>query len=183
MGIFDLFKFKRQSANSFFETQHEDGISTYETAPKKVIEVDGVTIMSNFIINKDEETAALHREATRLRDAGDLDNAIVTLQKVQERMRKSNFSNTAERWVRLPLFLQQAGRFNESEFEFQRLLDDLPALARREAHIGDRSISYGKGTSKRSIYNLIIRTHKKVINEKWALAKLRQERRLTKGYS
>lgn len=180
MGLFDLFKFKKKSAGGFVETRREDGIATYETAPKKVVEVAGITITSNFVINKDEETAALHREATRLRDAGDLDSAIVALQKVQERMRKSSFSNTAERWVRLPLFLQQAGRFNEAELEFQRLLDDLPDLARREVGIGDRSVYYGKGTSKKSICNLIVKTHKNVINEKWALAKQREDRRLAK---
>lgn len=184
MGIFSFLFWKKPAGNkpthTFRETRREDGVSTYETAPKKVIEVDGVTIMSNFVINKDEETAALHREATHWKESGDWDNAIATLQKAQERMRKSNLSNTAESWVRLPLFLQQGGRFNEAELEFQRLLDDLPALARKEAHIGDRSISYGKGTSKRSIYNLITRTHNKIINEKWTLAKKREASRLAK---
>lgn len=165
---------------NFKETKCENGITTYETEPRKVAETGGIAIMSSFVINKDEETAALHRKATSLRDAGDLDSAIVALQKAQERMRQSNFSHTAESWVRLPLFLQQAGRFHEAELEFQRLLDDLPDLARREAGIGDHSISYGKGTSKRSICSHIVKVHKQVINEKWALARKREERRQAK---
>lgn len=71
---------------------------------------------------EDEEISALHREATRLKDVGDLDKAIAALQKAQNLMRRSNVVNTTESWLRLPLFLQQGGRFDEAMVEFNRIL-------------------------------------------------------------
>lgn len=123
MGILNLL---------FGKKAEKDGVVTYETEPKQVAEVMGVKITSSIIINRDEETAELHREATRLKDAGDWDGAVAALQKAQERMRKSNFSHTTESWVRLPLFLQQAGRFEEAMTEFNRLLDEVDDLMAKE---------------------------------------------------
>lgn len=124
MGFFtDLFK--KKPTNVFSETKRENGVVTYETEPQNILEVNGITITSGFVINKDEETASLHREATRLKDAGDWDGAVAALQKAQDRMRKSNFSHTTEGWLRLPLFLQQGGRFDESMDEFNRLLNEV----------------------------------------------------------
>lgn len=148
MGFFAKL-FQSKPARSLSETRRENGVVTYELEPRTVAEAGGVTITSNLVINKDEETAELHKEATRWKREGDWDKAVAALQKAQARMRQSSFSHTPQDWVRLPLFLQQAGRFVEAEVEFQRLLDDLPNLARSGAAIGDRSVSFGKGTSQK----------------------------------
>lgn len=99
---------------------------------KIIGEVRGVKVGVGIEINHDEETASLHREATRLMDAGDWDGSIAALYKAQERMRNSSTGFPIEQWVRLPLYLQQAGRFDEAMAEFNRLLDEVEALRGKE---------------------------------------------------
>lgn len=76
---------------------------------------------------REEDIASLHRAATAMKDSGDVDKAIYALQKAQKLMRESSFSHTTESWLRLPLFLQQGGKFDEAMVEFDRLLDDTDA--------------------------------------------------------
>lgn len=179
MGFFtDLFK--KKPTNVFTETKRENGVVTYETEPQKVLEVSGITVETSFVINKDEVTAALGRKATVLKSAKDWDGAINTLREMQVRMRVSHTHYGVETWCRLALVLQQAGRFNEAEQEFQSLLDNLPRLARKESFMDDPNISFGKTTSKKKIFNLIVSSHTKIIKEKWELAKKREERKLAK---
>lgn len=85
------------------------------------------------VVDSHDATAALHREATRMKVAGDWDGAVSALQKAQELMRNSNVINTTESWVRLPLFLQQAGRFEEAMEEFNRLLNEIDTLKAKES--------------------------------------------------
>jgi hypothetical protein len=50
-------------------------------------------------------------------------------------MRTSNTSYTIEQWLRLPLFLQQAGRFDEAMLEFGELIAEMkPRIAREFGH-------------------------------------------------
>ena len=114
----------KNTSDVFVETKRENGVVTYETPPQKILETHGITLTASMVINRDEETAALHREATQLKYIADWDGAIESLKKAQERMRHSNFRHPAESWLRLPLFLQQGGRFDEAMEEFNRILDE-----------------------------------------------------------
>ena len=98
-----------------------------------------ITITSSLIINRDEEIAALHREATRLKETGDWDGAVAGLREAQVRMRESSTSYPIETWVRLPLFLKQAGRFEEAMLEFSRQLDEIDGrIAKEFSHQPER---------------------------------------------
>jgi hypothetical protein len=123
---------------------------------------------------------ALGRKATVFKQAKDWDSAIKTLCEMQEMMWVSPVHYGVDEWCRLALVLQQAGRFEESEVEFQKLLNDLPRLARKQSFMDDSNISFGKDTSKKSIYNQIIKIHRVIIKERWALAKTREARKVAK---
>ncbi|WP_322080250.1 hypothetical protein [Burkholderia cenocepacia] len=85
---------------------------------------------------KDIETSALLREATRLSDTGDLDKAIACLQETHRRMAISPVSYPVETWLRLPLYLQKAGRFAEAMDEFAKLVANTPTrIAREQPHL------------------------------------------------
>lgn len=76
----------------------------------------------SLMINHDEKIAELNREATRQKNAGNLDKAITALQEVQRCMRDSSLMYPTESWLRLPLFLQEGNRFDEAMEEFNRIL-------------------------------------------------------------
>ncbi|WP_329007129.1 hypothetical protein [Pseudomonas aeruginosa] len=69
-----------------------------------------------------EEAARLGREATALKSSGNLGGAIRCLQEVKRLMGSNPRGYTAQQWLRLPLYLQEAGRFDEAMEEFQELL-------------------------------------------------------------
>lgn len=80
----------------------------------------------------DKKIAALHREATRYKDV-DWDKAIACLQEAAVLMRKNKKSiHEVDRWLRLPVFLQQAGRFDEAMQEFKQLLKEVKPRVKRE---------------------------------------------------
>ena len=68
---------------------------------------------------EDPETAALLRKATEYADAKDWDCAISCLRKANAR---APFQVLGKSALRLPLYLQKAGRFDEAMREFERLL-------------------------------------------------------------
>ncbi len=70
--------------------------------------------------------ARLGREATDLKSSGDMDGAIQCLQEVKRLMIANPNGCTVQQWLRLPLYLQQAGRFDEAMGEFQELLISPP---------------------------------------------------------
>jgi hypothetical protein len=83
----------------------------------------------------DDRIAVLHREATRLKGV-DWDGAIHALSEAAVLMRERT-GYPAERRTRLPLFLQQAGRYEEAIHEFERLLMEAEIRVPREfAHQG-----------------------------------------------
>jgi len=73
----------------------------------------------------------LHIEATRLDNAGDLPGAIEQLYKANQIERASGIDHGVKRSLRLPLFLQKAGRFDESIVEFHAVIDELPERVKR----------------------------------------------------
>ncbi|WP_171694570.1 hypothetical protein [Methylomonas sp. ZR1] len=95
----------------------------------------GATIAtSNIVITKnpiDERIAALHREATQHK-VFDWDAAVACLQEANDLMRRHGGIYDIERWLRLPVFLQQAGRFQEAMQVFNQLLNDVEPRVRAE---------------------------------------------------
>lgn len=88
----------------------------------------GATVVSSTVhITKnpiEEKIAALHQEATANKKTN-WDKAITCLQEAADLMRRHDSKHETERWTRLPVFLQQAGRFDEAMLEFERLLKEV----------------------------------------------------------
>ena len=74
---------------------------------------------------KDEEISSLNRQATEHFGNKEFGQAIECLEKAQELMRKSLISFPIETYLRLPLYLQQAGRFDEAMQKFEKLLHEV----------------------------------------------------------
>lgn len=127
----------------------------------------------------DEETSALGRQATVLKKAKDWDNAIRTLRKMKERMWYSPVHFGIDAWCRLPLVLQQAGRFEESEQEFEILLAELPRLARKFSFMDEPNIYVGK-PGKEAMYKEIIKTYRKLFMERRELSRKREQTKLAR---
>lgn len=71
----------------------------------------------------DQKIDDLHREATRHKKT-DLEQAILCLKKAK-RLMKEDDGRLIDQWLRLPLFLQKAGRFDEAMLEFERILKNV----------------------------------------------------------
>lgn len=86
-----------------------------------------ITVTSDPI---DEEIATLHREATALK-GNDWTQAVALLQKAAALEAQHDRFADADRMVRLPIFLQQAGRFDEAMAEFSRLIERVQAYVQK----------------------------------------------------
>lgn len=62
--------------------------------------------------------------ATEYKKAGDLDRAIATLRKAYARIAAGRISYSVQTFLRLPMYLQAAGRRDEAWAEFMRLLEE-----------------------------------------------------------
>lgn len=71
----------------------------------------------------EQRISSLHREATELKSNGDLDRAIQCLREAENLKKNVRTIYPIKHSLRLPLFLQQSGKFDEAMVEFQRLLD------------------------------------------------------------
>lgn len=81
-----------------------------------------MSIIGNFF-GLFQSPGSLLRKATRLHDAGDLEKSITTLHKAYKAIRKEGkWSHPIEIYLRLPLYLQEAGHPNEAWKEFNNLL-------------------------------------------------------------
>ncbi|MBL8396163.1 MAG: hypothetical protein JNK99_15695 [Candidatus Accumulibacter sp.] len=134
------------------------------------------TFSIEVVVSHDEELAALMRLATQHADAKDWDAALATLYEAKARMIESLGHQTNEAWCKLPLYLSRAGRFAEAMAEFDWLLADAPRRARKESYLDDPSVSYGKGTTKQSMYRLNLRNIKRVVAQSRAVALRRQQK-------
>jgi tetratricopeptide (TPR) repeat protein len=73
----------------------------------------------------DKEIADLHKKATAQKKENKIDLAIETLKKANEKMQKSTTEYPVESWLRLPKYLQKAGRFQESLIFFGYVIKQL----------------------------------------------------------
>lgn len=86
----------------------------------------------------EERSRELLRDATQKKDEKNLDGAIASLREAYKLMAQSTISYPIETFLRLPLYLQQAGRYAESIQEFERLLSNTPAqIARAFSHVSE----------------------------------------------
>lgn len=113
MGVFDWFKKKPDV---------------------KKIDCGPVTLTCQIVVNKNptnEKIAALHREATTHKDVNWL-AAVECLKEAAALMRQYPSNYVLDRWTRLPVFMQQAGQFDEAMQEFERLLSEVETRVRQE---------------------------------------------------
>ena len=69
-----------------------------------------------------KDPAKYLREATSKKKAGDMDSAIKSLREAYKIISKTSINYTIDTYLRLPLYLQQAGKNDEAWSEFNRLL-------------------------------------------------------------
>jgi hypothetical protein len=138
-----------------------------------------VSVTTQTVFGERSKAAALHREATVLKDAGDWNGAVAKLMEAKEVMLHDNHVHTSDSWCRLAKFLQYAGRYDESMREFDFLLGDLERRARVAYHLDNPAISYGK-ESKKKLARASIRRNKSVINQEREIVKAREARKIRK---
>lgn len=87
----------------------------------------------------EERASELLKLATQKKNEKDLDGAITCLRQAYNLMAQSNLSYPIETYLRLPLYLQQAGHYTDSIAEFERLLRNAPAkIAKDFSHISEQ---------------------------------------------
>lgn len=72
----------------------------------------------------EDKISFLHREATSLKSEKKLNEAISCLREAEELKLQVTMTYPIKHYLRLPLFLQQNGQFDEAMQEFQKLLDN-----------------------------------------------------------
>jgi tetratricopeptide (TPR) repeat protein len=111
-----------------------------------------------------EKISALNRQATKLKK-DDPPAAVACLREAQALRAKTSTSFPTETWLRLPLLLQQMGRFVEAMAEFEQILRDEPRHITREcAQSSAATQASAQAAAFRAIY------------EKMALACKREKR-------
>ena len=104
--------------------------------PAQTIEAGGVklTVQAFFREKSAEEErgSELLKEATRKKAAKDIDGAILSLREAYPLLERSAAVYPIDTYLRLPLYLQRAGRFEEAQQEFQALLAGVDARTTRE---------------------------------------------------
>ena len=83
----------------------------------------------------DERIAALHREATTHKKFN-WGAGVACLQEASDLMRRHGGNYVIDRWTRLPVFLQQAGRYEDAIKEFKRLLKEVETRVKNDAFEG-----------------------------------------------
>ena len=107
----------------------------------------------------------LLRKATAYKKAGQWDKAISSLRKAYAVLGKSIAHYPLETALRLPLYLQQAGRYEEAQQEFERLLSSVDKWV--AIMVGDRDDQY----------QWIVLSYRNKIEDKMRLAEKREQKR------
>lgn len=119
----------------------------------------------------DGEIAQLHRDATAYKDGKNWDEAVACLKRANELMVLSGTSYGVDRWLRLPIFLQQAGKMDEADMSFSWLLSDVDRQI--EADLGQQSTNV-KAATKHGMCAAIY--------DKWRLAWKREKQPVKAEY-
>ena len=141
----NLTRIKKGRSYQLFGPSYSVAVSPEQTLGH----VGQITLTSSFEIRRNplhDRIAALSREATTHKDVN-WDAGVVCLQEAAQLMRNSDYYDM-NKMLRLPVFLQHAGRFEEAVQEFERLLaeakpmaqkemanTDLPTAAKRHTHL------------------------------------------------
>jgi tetratricopeptide (TPR) repeat protein len=122
--------------------QAEHGISlTYEVSMR-----EKTTSEENF----DE----LLKAATQKKNQGDMDGAVSCLKEAYSLLDESKIYQSIETLLRLPVYLQQAGRYSESVVEFEKLLANLPArIVKKFSHLSTHLQNAHAATERESIFD------------------------------
>lgn len=144
-------------SQSYIEDDGHGGVNViYETRPHEIASTGGLTLNAQVFVKSRRNSiiSVLHREATQFKYDEKWDKAIASLQKAQELMRESDENHTIESWLRLPIFLQQGGRFDEAMLEFSRILDELNERTAKEYSHHPKFMQIGATHHQRAaIYN------------------------------
>lgn len=127
-----------------------------------------------------DDVGALLRGATAQADLKNWDAALALLVAAKQGLILDSARYPVDTWCKYPLYLSRAGRFEESMREFDWLIDDLPRRARKESFMDDPNVSFGKGTSKKSIYNANIKIDKEGIERNRQVALRRMDKAAVK---
>jgi tetratricopeptide (TPR) repeat protein len=120
---------------------------------------DGFTLGYSEI---DDQISELGKRATQLKDV-DWDGAISHLRRINALLRRSKVVYPIATWLRLPLFLQQAGRFPEAIQEFNRLIKETPKRVKNQS-LSDASatwLEYRMHVDLKYIYDKMRLVHKR----------------------
>ena len=104
------------------------GFTTYTQFQQHTCSTDTTSEMSEG----EEQIAELHRNATKHKDAKDWDKAIGCLRAATNLTSNVATSYPIAHYLRLPLFLQQAGLFDEAMQEFEKLLAGVESSVGKE---------------------------------------------------
>jgi len=124
----DLTRIKKGNSYQLFGPVKETIIQPGEKIGQ-TIATSKIVISENPI---NEQIAELHKKATQYKEENWAE-AIACLQEASDLMRRHGGNYVLDRWTRLPVFLQQAGRYEEAMLEFQRLLSEVKARVEQEA--------------------------------------------------
>lgn len=141
---------------------------------------DDISLSISYAVNNDSGIGELLKKATAYKSAKKWELALQSLAEAKALMLKSGISYPIETWCKYPLYLQQAGKFNESIAEFRFLLDDLERRARKESRLDD--CDSDSKELKLIYYHGIIDSGRKTIKEKMALAKKREVKKSTRKH-
>ncbi|MBK6651514.1 MAG: hypothetical protein IPG42_18610 [Betaproteobacteria bacterium] len=123
----------REDASERAWYQSQALLVTTEITPKPApIKAPERPVLSTDPSVIDNEISALHKKATQLKSK-DWSGAISALEKAAILDAAHNRWNDMTRMVRLPTFLQQAGRFDEAMAEFERLIERVPIYVQEHA--------------------------------------------------
>jgi|JI10StandDraft_1071094.scaffolds.fasta_scaffold04909_13 hypothetical protein len=136
--------------------------------------------MAGAEISPANDVGALLRGATVQADLKNWDAALALLVAAKEGLILDSTHYPIDTWCKYPLYLSRAGRFEESMREFDWLIDDLPRRARKESFMDDPNVSFGKKTSKKSIYNSTIKINKEGIERNRQVALRRMDKAAVK---
>jgi len=121
-------------------------------SPKKRHSTVKIVVRKNT--DAEDKIRDLNKEATQLSKNKEWDEAIECLEESQKLSLKIHVEYPIKHYLRLPLFLQQAGRFDESRVEFKRLIASTKRrMHRKPKHYGEAAWEASMHAELAAIYD------------------------------